>query len=85
MALLSDALDSSRTAPPQRGGEDASKKGKVMMPIEVLITVPRGCWGQISREISVALETDEMKQARYVDDMFSQVSANIRALDDKNS
>jgi hypothetical protein len=56
-----------------------------MIPIEVLIAVPRGCWGQISREISVALETDEMKQARYVDDMFSQVSANIRALDDKKS
>jgi|HubBroStandDraft_3_1064219.scaffolds.fasta_scaffold344280_2 hypothetical protein len=56
-----------------------------MIPIEVSIPVRRGRWGQISEEISVALETDEMKQARYVDDMFSLVSTNIRALDDKKS
>jgi hypothetical protein len=45
----------------------------------------RGRWVQISEEISVALETDEMKQARYVDNMFSLVPSKLSFLDDKKS
>jgi hypothetical protein len=53
------------------------------MTIRIEIPVKRGRWAQISEEITVALESDEAKQRRYIDDMFSLVSLNLSHLEEK--
>jgi hypothetical protein len=53
------------------------------MTIHIENPVRRGRWVQISEEISEALESDEAKQQRYVDNMFSLVSVNLSHLDQK--